>query len=204
MACHALGAGHLDFVGVITEGDLEHSGFGGVVQVRRSSVGVVVVDVGRGNACILDGAGESLCAGFSTRARACDVVSVGRSAVAGEFGVNLSAAGLGMFQFFENHHCTTFTHHKTGAVQVERTASLFRAVVEFVCKGVHAGEALDAVIGNAAFGATCKADIQAARADRVEGDTDCVGARSTCRADRVGLTRDAERDRNVCSRFVRN
>ena len=204
VACHALGAGHLDLVGVFAEGDLEHRSFGRIVQVCRGSVCVVVVNVGRGNASVLDGAGKSLRAGFSTRARARDVISVGRSTVAGEFGVNLGAAGLGVFQFFENQHCTAFTHHESRAVQVERARCLFRAIVKLVCKGVHAGEALDAVIGNAAFGTTGKADIQATRADGVEGDTDSVGTRGTGGADRVGLACNAEGDRDVCASFVRN
>jgi len=66
------------------------------------------------------------------------------------------------------------------------------------------GEALDAVIGNAAFGASRKADIQATRADGVEGDTDSVGTRGTGGADRVGLACNAEGDRDVCASFVRN
>ena len=204
VAGHALGTRYLDFVGVFAEGNLEHLRFGEVVQVRGCAVGVVVVHVGRGDAGILQCLGHRFRADFSTRARARDVVGVGRRTVTGEFRINLCTASLGVFEFLNHEDGSAFAHHESGTVLVERTGGLFGGVVELVGEGVHARETLDGIVGDAAFGTAREAHVQTSGADRVQGDADGVRAGGACGADRPGGTRDAKCDRDVRAGFVRD
>ena len=58
-----------------------------------------------------------------------DVAAVGAGAVAEHFAVDVRAAGLGMFEFFEHQHAGAFAEHEAVAVAIERAAGLGRLVV---------------------------------------------------------------------------
>ena len=167
-------------------------------------MGVVVVHVGRRNARIFQGAAHGLGAGLSTRAGAGNVVGVGRGTVAGQFSIDFCPAGLGVFQFFQDHHSTAFAHDKAAAVFVEWAGRLLGVVVELVGKGVHARKALDGIFRNAAFGASRQAHVQTAGPDGIQGDPDGVGAGGTGGAHRMGKARDTQSDGNVGTGLVGN
>ena len=58
-----------------------------------------------------------------------DAVRIGRGAIAEHLAIDLGAAGLGVVEFFQDHHRRPFAEHKAVAVAVERARGLVRFVV---------------------------------------------------------------------------
>ena len=138
MPGHALGARYLDFISVFAERNLEHLRFGEIVQVRRCAVSIVVIYIRRGYARIFQRLDHGLCASFSTRARARDVVGICGRTIAGNFSVNLCTARFRVFKLFEYEDSSSFAHDESATILVEWAGRLFGCVVEFVGEGVHA------------------------------------------------------------------
>ena len=87
-----------------------------VVEVRRRTVSIDVIDVFRLEAGIFDGQSHAFGLLDAFRSRSRDVISVGIAAITADFTVNVSAAFLSMFQFFQEDDAGAFTHDETIAV----------------------------------------------------------------------------------------
>ena len=117
----ALGARDAHHPGVVLKHVLHGQRLGLVAQWRAGAVGVDVADVGgievRVCQCQVHRLGGA-CAMFIGLG---DVAAVGASAIAEQLGVDLRAAGLGVFQFLEHDDPGAFAEHEAVAPLVEGT-----------------------------------------------------------------------------------
>ena len=101
-----------------------------VAERRRGAVRVDVVDVAGGNSGAFDRHGHAAERPVAVRRRRGDVIGVARQPVAGEFGINLGAARLGVVERFQHHGAGALAHHETVAVLVVRARGALGRVVE--------------------------------------------------------------------------
>ena len=59
------------------------------------------------------------------------MISIGRSAAAGNFTINFCTPGFCMFQFFQHQYTGSFTHYKSIPVFIIRAAGCFRIIISF-------------------------------------------------------------------------
>ena len=116
MAGHGLGGVDHGLLGMVTQRSLDGVGFVQVTNRGGRAVGVEVVDLVGVDARVFHGHPHGT--GRAVHAGCCHMVRVARHAKTHDFSVDLGAAGLGVFVFFNNQHTGTFTQHKTVAVFV--------------------------------------------------------------------------------------
>ena len=105
--------------------------------------------------------------------------SVVGGAVAHHFGVDLGAAGLGVFQFFQLQQTGTFTDDEAVAGAVEGTGSLGGIVVVVGRKGLQGREASHAQRRHRGFHTAGDGRADAAQQDLAEGGADTVDGGGT-------------------------
>ena len=118
-------------------------GFDAVVDAGAGAVRVDVVDFFRGDAGVFEGVLHAADGAATVRVNVGDAVSVGGSAVPGDFAVHFRAAFFRVFEFFENKDAGAFAEDETVASFVERARRFFRLVVRRAERGeeVEAGNA---------------------------------------------------------------
>ena len=120
VAGHGLGAAHQQFGGVFPKDLLEGLAFVSVTHRGGGGVGIDVIDVGRGEAGVLQGQDDAAPGPFLVRVG--DVVGVAGHAEADDLAVDLGAPGHGVVQFLQGQDAGAFGHDKAGAVEVEGPA----------------------------------------------------------------------------------
>ena len=124
---------------------------------------------------VLHGAGHA----FAGIGGSGHVESVVGSAVAHHFGVDLGAAGLGVFQFFQLQQAGAFTDDEAVAGAVEGTGGLGRLVIVMAGKGLQGREAGHAQRRHRGFHTAGDGRADAAQQDLAEGGADAVDGGST-------------------------
>ncbi len=104
-------------------------------------MGVDVVDIVRRQAGALQRHRHAAVRAIAIFRRCGDVVSVTGKAVTDDFGINLCAARLGMFQLLQNDDAGTFAHDETVTVAIIGTGCLLRIVVMLGGKRLAGGKA---------------------------------------------------------------
>ena len=145
---------------------------------------VDVVDVGSSHfsvvECVLHREDSAEAFGVSSG----EVVSVGRHATAGHFGVDFSAASQSVFEFFKDENHGAFAHHEAVARFAEGARGGFGRVVAGR-EGVHRVEATHTGGENSGFSAAGYHCVGFAEADKVEGVDDSVVGRSASGNDAI-------------------
>src|SRR4051794_16623569 len=109
---------------MIAERSFDGFRFRFVAKTGGGSVRVDVIDLGGLNSGIAHGVAHHAIPAVSIFRWGSDVVGVGAHAVADDFSQYAGAAGLGVFQFFENKNSGAFANHKTVAVFVPGAAGM--------------------------------------------------------------------------------
>ena len=99
------------------------------VRHGRGAVGVDIVDVACREAGTLQRHGHAAECAVAVFRRRGDVEGVARETIADDFGIDLGAASLGVFQFFEHDDARALAHDETVAVLVIGTGGCGRIVV---------------------------------------------------------------------------
>ncbi len=89
--------------------------FGDVAYWGRCAVHVDVVDVFGLHACVFEGVAHREDGAEAFGVGCGEVICVSAHASAGYFGVDLGAAGFGVFEFFEDEHYRAFAHDEAVA-----------------------------------------------------------------------------------------
>ena len=126
MSVHRFRGRNMAAVGEIAEGQLVGERLGDVVEFRAGAVRVDIDRVRRGvEARFFAGVGDAARLGAAVGPGCRGVISVAGAAVAHHFGVNLRAARLGVFVFFDDQDGRAVGHYEAAAVQVEGQGSVF-------------------------------------------------------------------------------
>ena len=173
VADHALGRVHLEAVGGAGKDLLESGAFSNVAERSRSTVGVHVAHILRGNTGFAESHFDSEADAFAVFTRGGHVVSISAHADAGHASENVGATLLGVREAFEHENARTFTDHETVAVLIERTRGRRRVVVA-LAQGLHGGKACESDIVHGFVGTTGEHDIGAAKTNLVVGGGDRV------------------------------
>ena len=119
MARHGLGGADHQLVGVAAEGLADGRRLTGVVEGRGGAVGVDVVHILQLEAAVGHGFGHGSGSALAVGGGRSDVIGVTGSAVADNFGVDLRAAGLGVFQLLQHQDAGALAHDETAALLVK-------------------------------------------------------------------------------------
>jgi len=122
------------------------------------------------------------------------VVSVGIAAITADFTVDVSAAFLSVFQFFEEDDASTFAHDETVAVFIEGARCMSRVIVARA-QGFHSGKAGDSARRNSGFRTAGNGSVEFAALDHAVSSADGVRTRSTSRDDAGAMALEAKEDR---------
>jgi len=115
----AFGGGDGDFFGGGAEDGFDGFGFGEIAEFGGGAVGVDVADLLGVDAGFLDGFVHGGGGAGTVFIGGGNVASVAGGADADEFGVDASAAGFGVFVFFEDDNACAFGHDETVAIFFE-------------------------------------------------------------------------------------
>ena len=168
------------------------------------SVRVVVLNVFRLKAGVLQGAGNRQSAARSVGKRSRDVVSVGRSAVTGKLGVNFGAALFGVLQLFQNKNGASLAHYKAVAVFVKGAAGLVGPVVVLAGQGFEHHKGSDSKAGDCGFSSARNANVNAAASHHVQRVSQSVGSAGASRGKRPRRPLNAKKHAYVGGRLVGN
>ena len=131
-----------------------------------------------------------------------DVVGVARRPVAGELGVDLGAARLGVLLALEDQHRRALAHHEAVAPLGEGTARGLGRVVVGGGERLLLHEAADGELDDHRLGAAGHHHVGAAGADKVHRVADRVGRGRAGGGEDVAGALRAERDRHVAGALV--
>ncbi len=176
---------------MVAEHGLDRARLVGVVDRRRRAVRVEILDVGRRQPGVVEGAAHGLVGALSVRVD--HVLGVGRHAVADDLGEDLGAARLGVLQGFQHEDAGAFAQNRSVALLGEREAALRRKHVQCL-PGFHG-----AVVDDG-FRRAGDSDVDHIVADVVAGDADSVRCGRAGAAGGEGRTLDAELNANVGAR----
>ena len=186
------------------EGLLDHERLGGVVDLGRGAVRVVVGDIRRRHPGVFEGQGDGPRAARPFRVGGGEVVGVAGRAVAGELGVDPRAARYRFVPVLEDEDRRALAHQEAVAVLVERPRRELGPVVEGGAERLQPAERADRELGDRRLGSARDDRVAAARADEIECLTDRVGARGAGGDCRVGRPENAQPHRDVGGAFVRD
>ena len=128
------------------------------------------------------------------------MVSIAGRAVAADFGINVSAAGFGVFVFLQNQRRRTLAQHETAASAVEGQRS--RVGVRGGGQSLHIDEARQTARADCRFRTAGDDRIGIAVTDGTQCLTDGVGAGGTGRHCRHGCCFTAEANGDLACRHV--
>src|SRR5690606_1589058 len=96
---------------------------------------------------------------------------------------------------------STFTHHKTIAISIERSRS-FRRLVVALRKGAHRAKTTDTQFANSGFRPTCEHDVDVTALDETERLAQGMSARRTGGRNTMVRALEAVLHRNVARREI--
>ena len=160
-------------------------------------MGVDVVDLVRRDFSALQGSDHTTLGTLAALGRSSDVIGIARKTVADDFRIDFRAARQCMFQLFENHNASAFTHHETVTVFVIRTGSCGRVVVTLGGQCLAGSKACQRNAADRRFRSTGNHDIRIAESDQTGSVADSVRASRASRHDRVVWTAKPVLDGNV-------
>src|SRR4051812_21535377 len=103
-----LGGADRDFISQLAERDLERERFAFVVQRRARAMRIDVVNITAVQSRIFERVLYGSCRAFAGFERRSHMVGVGGMPIALNFGVDMCAACLRVFEFFENENSSAF------------------------------------------------------------------------------------------------
>lgn len=101
------------------------------------------------------------------------VISIGREAVAGDFGEDVGSAAAGMLVFFENEGTGTFGEDEAVAVFIKGAGGFFRRIVA-EAERAHGSKSTEAEGNDGSFTASGEDDVGFIIADEAPGFTDAL------------------------------
>ncbi len=202
MADGRLGAAHRHGRDIVAEQALDRAQFQFVAEGGRCAVGVHIVDVSEAETRFLERHLHRTVAAATLWMRGGDMIGIAGQAIADDFGIDVSAALLGMLIFFEHDHARAFAHDETVAVDVIGTARLFGRVVEGGRQRARLGETCDADRADRAFGATRKHNVGVVHRDHARSVADRVRTGRAGGDHRMVGTHQTVLDRNLAGNQV--
>ena len=130
MADAGFGRGHRDAAGGIADHALHRAELDLVAERRRGAVRVDIVDVTYRNSGAFDRHAHAAERAVAVRRRCGNMVGIARQPVAGQLGIDPSAARLGMVERFQHHRAGALAHHEAVAVLVVGARGALRIVIE--------------------------------------------------------------------------
>src|SRR5262245_10279800 len=199
VAGHRFGRAGGQFVGMVAERGFDRVGLVLVADWRRCAVDVDVIDMARLDAGVLDRPQHNAARAVHVGQR--DVERVRGHSVAGDFTINLRAAGLRVLQLFEQQNARALADDEAVAVLVEGARGTRRVVVARR-QGAHRGEAPDRHRRDRAFAAAADHGHGVAALNDLEAVSD--GVRACAAGGRGGRVRSFSLaiDRNVSRREI--
>lgn len=121
------------------------------------------------------------------------MISVGIAAITADFTVNVSAAFLSVFQFFQEDDAGAFAHDETIAVFIEGARCMSRVIVARA-QSFHSGKASYGTGRYSGFGTTGNSGVEFAALDHAVSSADGVRACGTSRDNAGTMALEAEED----------
>ena len=163
---------------------------------RRGGVGVDVHDVLRLDLRLGEGAQDRARSAATGRVRLGDVVGIGGDAGTEHLGIDLRAAGLGVFLGLEDQDAGTLAQHEAVAAGVPGPGD-GRRVAGVLGERHHVRERRHRQRVDGGLGAAGEHDVGSAEADLVQGEGDALVAGRTGRDGRVGGAPGTEEQAHV-------
>ena len=168
MAGRAFGGAYGQLPGVAAEDRLDRLRLGNIPLGRRGAVGVDVRNVLRVHPGAPERHPHAAGGAFAGRGGSCQMVSVSRVAVAGQFGIDARSAGLGVLQLLQNYDAAAFPHDEAVAVAVKRPGGALGIIIAGA-QGAHGAESAQTQRDNRGFASAGEHHVGIAHLDGAPG-----------------------------------
>ena len=157
--------------------------FSGIVQMRRGSVCIDIINVLRRNSGILQRKLHARSAAFSLRCGSRDVIRIAVCTVSDDFRKDLRSPLLRVLLLFEDQNAGPLSHHKAASVRIKRNACPVRIVASAEC--LHGRKSADSKRCDRRLGTSADHHLLIAVPDSVKRIADGIVSTRTC-GDRAG------------------